>query len=418
MATKRVILSDLDGFQFEVVCAEIFSGLGYSVTNSQHVGDEGRDLILTDPDGVITVAECKHWPEGTVGRPVIQKLQSAVDTWPNAQKGMVLTTGTFSRQAYGYLGKVKIPIDLIDLERLRSLAARAGIDLVSNSSSIPVSAYAISDAVDLSSTIDRGLYSNLESAPSKPSSLIDIVDRIINLRPALVVKFSLQQEFSTSVGLLHEIDIVDETLMLDGHTGEIFESPLADFFESVRYVPLTEAIQDQSTRQDHDFAITRDALLGRAVSHIIYENSMTVNYRGRNNQSYSKECIPSAKNILFTDSRQIYVPEQKVVLKVFDRKYPLSFVEDGHQIQWHNSPSITNCSICNKDFEQGLLCNACGAVSHPPTFFWPHGFRCKTCAKTICKQCAFFRRKKKFFKAILCEECAEVDANATQPLIR
>jgi hypothetical protein len=39
---------------------------------------------------VITVAECKYWPEGTVGRPVIQKLHSAVDTWPNAQKGMVL----------------------------------------------------------------------------------------------------------------------------------------------------------------------------------------------------------------------------------------------------------------------------------------------------------------------------------------
>jgi len=213
-----------------------------------------------------------------------------------------------------------------------------------------------------------------------------------------VVKLSLQQEFSTSVGLLHEIDIVDETLMLDGHTGEIFESPLADFFESVRYVPLTEAIQDQSTRQDHDFAITRDALLGRAVSHIIYENSMTVNYRGRNNQSYSKECIPSAKNILFTDSRQIYVPEQKVVLKVFDRKYPLSFVEDGHQIQGHNSPSITNCSICNKDFEQGLLCNACGAVSHPPTFSGHTGSVVKLAPKRYASSVRFLDAKRSSLK--------------------
>ena len=129
MKERTIYLDDIDGFEFERVCNDIFTNLKYGkVEETPLVGDEGKDLIIHDKRGKIVV-ECKHHPKSSVGRPVIQKLHSAVIS-EGAYKGIVVTTGTFSKQAVEHARKLSPPIELIDKGILLDLATKVRTLLV------------------------------------------------------------------------------------------------------------------------------------------------------------------------------------------------------------------------------------------------------------------------------------------------
>ena len=118
---KTVYLNTLSGGNFEVLCQDIF--LQYykvPVENMPLVNDKGRDLIIHSPDGDIFV-ECKHHPRNPIGRPVVQKLHSAMIT-ENVSKGIIVTTGYFSKDAVNHVNINNLPIDLIDRDRLKEIA--------------------------------------------------------------------------------------------------------------------------------------------------------------------------------------------------------------------------------------------------------------------------------------------------------
>jgi len=74
------VLDDLSGFEFEDVMEDVFRNLGFeNVRQAERTADEGRDVIMEEVvDGTrrAIIVECKH--TGTVGRPVVQKLHSAI----------------------------------------------------------------------------------------------------------------------------------------------------------------------------------------------------------------------------------------------------------------------------------------------------------------------------------------------------
>jgi len=127
-----VILDEVTGHEFEEVMQTVLRKLGYEdVRVSAKTGDEGRDIIMKEvfDDGSTTtvIVECKH--TSSVGRPVIQKLHSAVQTYDSVsrKKGMVVTTGQFSTPAKQYADDVDI--ELIDGADLRDIASQIGMDL-------------------------------------------------------------------------------------------------------------------------------------------------------------------------------------------------------------------------------------------------------------------------------------------------
>jgi len=77
------VLDDLSGFEFEDVIEDVFRNLGYeNVRQADRTADEGRDVLMEEVvDGTrrAIIVECKH--TGTVGRPVVQKLHSAIATF-------------------------------------------------------------------------------------------------------------------------------------------------------------------------------------------------------------------------------------------------------------------------------------------------------------------------------------------------
>jgi len=121
------VLDDLSGFEFEDVIEDVFRNLGYeNVRQAERTADEGRDVIMEEVvDGTrrAIIVECKHTE--TVGRPVVQKLHSAIATFDfdGPKRGMVVTTGRFTNPSQEYAQRLQQnddphPIELLDGEDL------------------------------------------------------------------------------------------------------------------------------------------------------------------------------------------------------------------------------------------------------------------------------------------------------------
>ena len=112
------MLEHLTPREFEEYCQVLMMNLhGCRVVVTQQARDGGRDLLVHHPTG-LWVVECKHWPKGTVGRPVVQKLHSATLT-SNSRRAMIITTGRFSNDAEAYAQSLNdVDIELIDEAKL------------------------------------------------------------------------------------------------------------------------------------------------------------------------------------------------------------------------------------------------------------------------------------------------------------
>jgi restriction system protein len=84
-------------------------------------GDEGIDgIIKEDHLGLDSIyIQAKRW-DGVVGRPEIQKFAGALQG-RHARKGIFITTGRFSDEAYEYVARIDSRIVLIDGEALAEL---------------------------------------------------------------------------------------------------------------------------------------------------------------------------------------------------------------------------------------------------------------------------------------------------------
>jgi len=145
MENAAVFLDQMSGFDFEELVADILSRLGYGhVEKILFTQDGGRDILIHSPKGLIVV-ECKHQPKTSIGRPIVQKLHSAVIT-SKAVKGMLVTTGRFTKEALEYASNLAVsgtPIDMIDRSILVDMASRANVTLVSDRQKLSVWTYSL-----------------------------------------------------------------------------------------------------------------------------------------------------------------------------------------------------------------------------------------------------------------------------------
>jgi len=419
---NTVFLDSLDGFEFEELCARIYRQLGYRVENIQSTADEGRDLVLQSPDGEIIVVECKHWSKGTVGRPVLQKLHSAMLTYP-AKRGAVITTGSFAKQALAYTDKVSEDIELIDLPKLRALALQAGINLIAGSDSMPLMACPVSSEGALADRLDQALFSKLVSSPAQAGKLLSIQDRRFTWDPAYLIQYSVNQDFSTSVGLIHRIDVPAGSLLIGAEDGAEFLDQIVDLLEATDLGDAFNTQYDSGTPDKPSFVLGATEIKEAAKERIQKLHTRVVHYQGRNGQQYRKACVPTKKYISLDDMMQVYIPIQEVGLAALESQYDLGFIEGDLDLFCLTPPDL-KCGHCGQQtsgmqredsgflsaLSQSLraqICNTCGAITHLAAWFLPHSFRCASCRKTICRKCAYWVPKLALFKRILCDECAE-----------
>jgi restriction system protein len=94
--------------EFEDMVAEWLRCLGWEDVEVQPMsGDAGKDIIGTDPHGNINYVEVKY-QHGVVGRPIVQKLHSAMVV-DKIGFGMIVTTAaSFSSQAITEVEKIRV----------------------------------------------------------------------------------------------------------------------------------------------------------------------------------------------------------------------------------------------------------------------------------------------------------------------
>jgi restriction system protein len=112
---------------FEKLVVELLLSIGYGGSRQEagkaigRSGDEGIDGVISeDRLGLdIVYLQAKKW-DGTVGRPDVQKFVGALHG-KQAQKGVFLTTGTFSSEARAYVEHIGPKVVLIDGKQLTEL---------------------------------------------------------------------------------------------------------------------------------------------------------------------------------------------------------------------------------------------------------------------------------------------------------
>lgn len=112
---------------FERLVLKLLSAMGYGGAipeAGQHLGrsgDGGIDGIINeDKLGLdIICIQAKRWKD-TVGRPVVQGFAGSMESH-RARKGVLITTSTFSRDAYDILNRFERKIVLIDGKQLAQL---------------------------------------------------------------------------------------------------------------------------------------------------------------------------------------------------------------------------------------------------------------------------------------------------------
>jgi len=123
----RSQLDQLDSFRFERVVLDVLQAMGYGKGRSdagertQRSNDEGIDGIINEDKLGLDViyVQAKKW-SGSVGRPEVQSFVGAL-AGKQANKGVMLTTGEFTKGAIDYAKAVQQKVILIDGSRLATL---------------------------------------------------------------------------------------------------------------------------------------------------------------------------------------------------------------------------------------------------------------------------------------------------------
>lgn len=401
MGDETVYLDSLDGFAFEQVCERIFSMAGWGdVERIGGVADRGRDLIIRTPDDKQIVVECKFYSDATtVGRPIIQKLHSAVID-SHADSGIIVTTGKFSKAAIEYaddIGKRGHPIELFDLHKLMEIAHGAGIELETGKMQ-KIHTYPVMDSKTAAAESVR-LADDMESHPTPVSDLVRVSDIGIDMTAVYFATISIRQTFSTSVGIIHDMDIRDKDYMFDGSAGTRDETGLVDFFGPPR---LGMDNTPDTVRSKTWFGFEESTLRDTIIQDMVSKHTTRVSYRGRNNTTYHKTCAPTARNIHINNLRQAYVPRHTITLDVLDTKHECVLEYNGTEAR-ESKTRWARCHDCGKTGNT-LLCNECGRIAHT-SWIRSHGSHCRKCGKTLCGICVWKVRHLLVFSRKFCSDC-------------
>lgn len=117
-------LTVMDPFQFEEYIAVLYTRMGFVAKPTKQSNDGGVDVIAQRHSGTgveRVLIQCKQMPGKSVGSPIVRDIIGVLAQNPDANRGIIVTTGYFSPQAMTTARPHRI--ELIDrpmLERLIS----------------------------------------------------------------------------------------------------------------------------------------------------------------------------------------------------------------------------------------------------------------------------------------------------------
>jgi restriction endonuclease Mrr len=370
------VLDDLSGFEFEDLMEDVFRNLGYeNVRQAERTADEGRDVMMEEVvDGTrrAIIVECKH--TDTVGRPVVQKLHSAIATFDfdGPKRGIVVTTGRFTGPAQEYADRLRqsddpYPIELIDGQGLREIADEIGLDLYNGR--IEILCDETLRPYDPAASVTAPVEETFRDIENIAAAELPDPDSQATFRPVVAITADTSAVFETSVGVIHRID--DRTQFVvhaeRGHPEVAADDVAALVTENLHATIDLDEDGVRETFDDHNerrFGQTQTEYKEWAVERLQDDHTTTVTYTGDNNVTYNKTCEPNLSDISVQSIEPVYLPELRQTTDLGEYSYPYEYyaagpsrvtVEDGiHR--------CVHCETRGAD-ETYTYCPNCGAIA-------------------------------------------------------
>jgi restriction endonuclease Mrr len=371
------VLDDLSGFEFEDVMEDVFRNLGYeNVRQADRVADEGRDILMQETvDGQrrAIVVECKH--TDSVGRPVVQKLHSAVATheFDGPKRGIAVTTGRFTGPAQEYAEQLcetgdPHPIELIDGEDLREIAEEIGLDLYNGR--IEILCEETLRPYDPTRGVAAPVRDAFRDVENIDPQSISRPELWVVFEPYVRVRAAVDAVFETGVGVIHRVDERDELVVRAAREGPELQS------RSVRR--LVAQNLDQRIDLDEDalrdtfdelsvqrFGATETEYKEWAVDRMQNRHTTTVQYTGDNNVTYTKACEPNLSDITVRSVTPIYLPRIRASVDLGEYTYPYEYYVAGPSRETVDD-EIRRCQQCgSRDDSTYTYCANCGSINCP-----------------------------------------------------
>lgn len=371
---KTIDLSLLTPRAFEEFTAKLYDALGYDAELMPLTGDEGRDVIARSPTQWVVI-ECKHSLGGTVGRPVIQKLHSALMTLKAPigmnRRGAVVTSGGFSRAAKEYVAAEGLPIDLIDFDRL--LATVRGVGWNLTDPSVPAASYVpLLPSSEVESAVRLALDRRVLVNPGKARDYLRTVELAPAFRALYRVAYSYEKEARSPSGLPLGWLQGNASVWIDADTGERVREPAVE--ACYRSGPVIGDSRDWPT-----VALSGSQIATMVAADAALEATQTFSYVGANNQSYTHTCEFRASEVSIDFLQLIFVPEYRASLVVGASPVSVAFYRHGESI----SPvrglkrRAMLCASCKRLGVRGRPSMGIGSPDH-----------CRKCRATTCRSCA------------------------------
>jgi len=214
------LLDDLSGFEFEDVMEDVFRNLGYeNVRQADRRADEGRDVLMEEVvDGTrrAIIVECKH--TDTVGRPVVQKLHSAIATFDfdGPKRGIVVTSGRFTGPAQEYVDRLRTrndphQIELIDGTDLREIAEEVGLDLYNGR--IEIICEESLRPTDPTQDVDAPVRQAFRDIQNLDADDLPTPPSRADFEPTVMIAATIDAVFETTVGVIDYINERDRIVV-------------------------------------------------------------------------------------------------------------------------------------------------------------------------------------------------------------
>jgi len=371
------VLDDLSGFEFEDVIEDVFRNLGYeNVRQADRTADEGRDVLMEEVvDGTrrAIIVECKH--TGTVGRPVVQKLHSAIATFDfdGPKRGMVVTTGRFTNPAQEYANRLQQnddphAIELLDGEDLREIA-----DGSASTSTTAASRF---------SATRRYVPTIRPPTSTRPSRWHFATSRTHRERRPPGTTFGGDVPPSGRGHRGHErrlsrrrwVSSTGSTTGRGSSSTPNAGSRRSSTKTSGRWSPRTSMRRSISTPSSSEQCSTtsrrtgsarrRPSTKGWAVERLQQHHTTTVTYTGDNNVTYNKTCEPNRSDISVQTIEPVYLPEVRHTTDLQEYTYPYEYYAAGPS-RVTAEDGIHRCVHCDTSGvdEPYTYCPNCGAIS-------------------------------------------------------
>ncbi|ADD04891.1 homolog to restriction system mrr [Natrialba magadii ATCC 43099] len=371
------LLDELSGYEFEDLMVDVFRHLGYeNVRQSARTADEGRDILMEEVvDGRrrAVVVECKH--TDTVSRPVVQKLHSAVATYDydGPKRGMVATTGRFTRPAREYAAELGTTTDggveLVDGTDLREIGEEIGMDLYNGR--IEILCEEALAPTHPTAGRDAPVFETLRDVRNIAPETVPTPETSVAFEPMVTVSANTSATFETSVGVIHSLnETTDLVLHAGGDEPRVARGERRDLVTD-RTAPRV-SLEERKTELECTFDELEYTRFGRtetaykewAIDRLRQVHTTTVHYTGDNNVDYEKTCTPNRSDVSVRSIDPVYLPRvrSRLALGEYEYRYVYDAAGSSRAVVRNEFRECVHCETSGVGGSY-TYCDNCGSIN-------------------------------------------------------